>query len=145
VLDVEKIYEASSMLDRDWENIQIGQRRVGVEARKDDSYAASLVVKYTRNSTTLLALRQNQSERISWMEDLLYIAKRYQWRDSEAFALNGLGIIYEDMGERKRAMENYQMTLDFSRESKDRLLEARTLGNLGWAHIGAGEDVEYGI
>lgn len=141
----DKIHDAISMLDQEWINIQAGQEWVGKEAKKNDRKAASILVKYTRNSTTLLSLRQTEPERIRWMKDLLYIAQRYGWRRSESFALNGLGVIYEEMDERIRAIELYKMTLIIARDTKNRGLEARTLGNLGWAYIRTDEDIECGI
>jgi tetratricopeptide (TPR) repeat protein len=51
-----------------------------------------------------------------------------------AWALNNLGRVYADSGNKEHARECYQEALEIFREEKDRNGEGATLNNLGWVY-----------
>jgi Flp pilus assembly protein TadD len=55
-------------------------------------------------------------------------------RKRESYCLGGLGIVYLNQGEAKKAIEYFCGALEISREVSDRRMEAGTLGNLGNAY-----------
>src|SRR5262249_16611290 len=70
---------------------------------------------------------------IELREQGLKIAREIGDRRGEARALVSLGLAYQALGDRPRAIESYQQTLTIVRETADRRGEAHALWNLSRA------------
>jgi CHAT domain-containing protein/Flp pilus assembly protein TadD len=57
----------------------------------------------------------------------------------EAGALNGVGLVYDDLGEKQKALEFYNQALPIYRTVGDRGGEATTLNNIGFVYDSIGE------
>jgi CHAT domain-containing protein/tetratricopeptide (TPR) repeat protein len=57
----------------------------------------------------------------------------------EAEALNNMGAVYDDLGEKRKALDNYNEALLLSRAVGDRTLEAEILNNIGMTYSSLGE------
>src|SRR4029077_497241 len=60
-------------------------------------------------------------------------------KSGEALTLNNLGVVYADLGEKRKALEFYNQALPLRREIGDKSGEANTLNNLGNVYSDLGE------
>ena len=73
----------------------------------------------------------------------LAIARRLQDPSGETGALNGLGNVYDDLGQHERAIQTYGEQLRIQEQSAAGPAErAQTLNNIGWAYDGAGQSTQ---
>src|SRR5262249_14305907 len=63
------------LLEQDWEQIKLGQKWATLNAATD-ARAAALCIAYVQVGAELLELRQDSTERLSWLETALDIARR---------------------------------------------------------------------
>ncbi len=60
-------------------------------------------------------------------------------REQEAIALNNIGKVYSDLGEKQKALEYFNQSLYLRREAGDRSKEATTLNNIGAVYSDLGD------
>jgi tetratricopeptide (TPR) repeat protein len=103
-------------------------------------------VQFANNTTRYLA-RRREVRRLEWTEMGLHAARVLQtteadtdlYRRSEKLFLNELGSVWDALGEKRKALEYYELKLPIDRELGDRGGEATTLNNIGSAWDALGE------
>jgi len=60
-------------------------------------------------------------------------------RRGEASALDGIGVVYQSLGETQKALEKFNESLPIRQAVGDRSGEASTLNNIGWVYRSLGE------
>jgi tetratricopeptide (TPR) repeat protein len=130
--------EGLVLFDTEWRNVQAGQAWAAAHASDSDEVARLCSI-YPGVGAWCLKLRQRPSERITWLEPALVAAHQVKDRRAEGAHLGNLGIVYDLLGEHRRAIEYYQQTLQLAREIGDRAGEGKTLGNIGIAYKNLGE------
>ncbi|HEX2489710.1 MAG TPA: CHAT domain-containing protein, partial [Blastocatellia bacterium] len=60
-------------------------------------------------------------------------------RSGEGVTLNNIGVAYDSIGEKQKALESYNQALPILRAAGNRITEARTLTNIGEAYKSLGE------
>ena len=65
-------------------------------------------------------------------------------RAGEAATLNNIGLVYDALGERRRALETYEQALPIRREVGDRAGESVTLYNMAMVQQAEGNHAEAG-
>ncbi|MEJ5312377.1 MAG: tetratricopeptide repeat protein, partial [Anaerolineae bacterium] len=63
-------------------------------------------------------------------------------RAGEGTTLNNIGLVYNALGERRRALETYEAALAIRREVGDRAGEGTTLNNIGWIYLNEGDKAQ---
>jgi tetratricopeptide (TPR) repeat protein len=97
-----------------------------------------LCIDYPEAGHHFLDLRLHPHERIRWQDLALAAAQKLKDRQSEGFALNKLGIAWNQLSEVRKSIEYYEQALAIAREVGDRHGEGNALGNLGnaWRQLG---------
>lgn len=142
----EGIMEGFSLFDREWANIQAGQRwaesmaiRLIKESETENlshekEAALCLSSSYPNAAPLVLDLRLHPREQVRWLETALIVARFLKDRKAEEIHLNNLGLAYSYLGEYRKAIEFYEMALVIARGIKNQGEEGRCLGNLGDAY-----------
>jgi tetratricopeptide (TPR) repeat protein len=93
---------------------------------------------YSSSGASLIELRLNPRERISWLMIALFAAKQLKDRKMEGSHLINLGIAYIQLGENLLAIKILKKGLSIARKIGNRFGESNALGNLGisYAEIG---------
>jgi CHAT domain-containing protein/Tfp pilus assembly protein PilF len=73
-------------------------------------------------------------------EEALKLYRSAGDRPGEAIILISIGRVYDDLGEKQKALEYYSQSLTFRREAGDRSGEAITLNNIGKVYSDMGEN-----
>jgi len=134
----EDALDGLELYDLEAQNIHAGQVWAARFAEQDEQ-AAALCSKYAHVGAKILQLRLYPEERIAWSQAGLAAARRLEDRDAESVHLSNLGLVYNQMGEIRRAIEYYQQSLGIARELGNRKGEGIDLGNLGTAYHRLGE------
>lgn len=121
---------AFALFDREWPNIEAGQAWAAAYMTEHEE-AAELCNDYPDAGAYLLTVRLPAQEKMRYVKDALYSARKLKRRDTEALHLGNLGLAYMELGEPKEAIDFYKQALHISRETKDRRAEGNLLGNLG--------------
>jgi tetratricopeptide (TPR) repeat protein len=122
--------ESLVLFDQNWENIQLGHSYAALLAEIDRT-AAQFCSKYASSGAFILNLRQPPPERITWLENALYHARRLGNRQAEGWHLGNLGSAYRDIGENEKAIQWFERGLQLFRELKDVRAESSLHSNLG--------------
>src|SRR5262245_38259566 len=72
-------------------------------------------------------------------EEALLLWRAIGARDGEAATLNNIGLVYDSLGERHKALDFYNQALTLQREVGARNGEATTLNNIGHVYASVGE------
>ncbi len=78
-------------------------------------------------------------EYLAWHQRGLESARAMGLRQDEGTLLNNIGLVYDNLGERRRALEVYEQALAISREVGGRAGEATTLNNIGLVYDNLGD------
>jgi tetratricopeptide (TPR) repeat protein len=124
------------LFDREWSNIQAAQIWAEKNA-KGNNKVAVLCDSYAGNAS-LLALRLHPHSLIRWHNASLNAAKQLKKRSSEGAHLGNLGLVYDDLGETRKAIKYHEQALAIHRDIGDKQGESANLGNIGnaYAHLG---------
>ncbi|MGL5065867.1 MAG: tetratricopeptide repeat protein [Microcoleus sp.] len=76
---------------------------------------------------------------IAKYEEALKLYRSAGNRAKEAVTLNNIGLAYNNLGEKQKALDYYNQSLPLSRAAGDRSVEAVTLNNIGLAYDNLGE------
>jgi tetratricopeptide (TPR) repeat protein len=72
-------------------------------------------------------------------EEALNAYRAAKDREGEAAMLNNLGVVYNSMGQREKALDYYKQALNIKQELHDRAGESTVLGNVGRIYEGVGD------
>src|ERR1051325_446454 len=103
------------------------------------AHIAAMCMDYPGIAFYLLNSIQHPREHIQWREAALVAAQHLKDRQSEGEQYGYLGVMYADLGETERAIENYERAIAIAREVGDEYLEAHMVGNLGIAYQTIGD------
>jgi len=78
-------------------------------------------------------------EYLAWHQRGLDAARALKQTKDEGTLLNNIGLVYNNLGERRRALEYYEQALPIHREVGNRAVEATTLNNIGMVYDALGE------
>jgi tetratricopeptide (TPR) repeat protein len=126
------------LFDLERGNIEAGQAWAAAHSQKNRE-AAELCSGYPHRGAYVLHLRQHPLDNIRWLESAVSAARRLDDRRAEANRLGNLGVAYDLLGERSRAIEHHEQALAIHREIGDRRGEGKDWGNLGNAYQSLGE------
>jgi tetratricopeptide (TPR) repeat protein len=117
---------------------------IRIEAGQSDQWERGLA--FASNITTYLA-RRREVRRVEWLEMGLKAARSLHQRGTgdqelykrrEVLFLSELGSVWSDLGEKRKALEYYDLALPLYRAVGDKRGEASTLNNIGsvWDALG---------
>ena len=129
---------ALKMFDAEWPHIHTAQEWAAAHSSRDPE-AARICADYPLAVRYCLPLRQTSRYQVRWWEAALKAARRIGDRRTEESVLRNLGLVYEDLGDTRRAIRCHLRDLEMARESGDRHGESRALNNLGSAYVARGE------
>jgi tetratricopeptide (TPR) repeat protein len=141
------ILPGMKLFDKEWANIKAGQAWAGgliINARKlkknvELKNALKLANIYPNSGINVLVLRLHPQDIIQWHETGLVAARMMKDRNEVAH-LHNLGIAYADLGEMRRAIEFYELSLSGKRKIKyGEKYEGNTLNGLGNVYLYLGE------
>jgi tetratricopeptide (TPR) repeat protein len=131
--------------------------KINLRKTRAESIGAATVQKVSQQSS---GTKQPSAADVAWNEGMeLYrqgtveslkaaiekfeeAAKLYStsgYRGNEAFALNKIGLVYSDLGDKKKALTYYNQALPLLRVVGDRSSEADTLNNIGSVYDALGD------
>jgi tetratricopeptide (TPR) repeat protein len=134
----ENVVAGLALYDIEQRNIAAGQAWA-VERIEVSDDAAQLAAEYADAGYYVLSLRLTPRAQIGWLKAQLKACRRLGDRRGEAAALGNLGHAYRDLGQPRRAIEQFARVLRIAREIGDRRYEGNALGGLGNAHYSLGE------
>jgi tetratricopeptide (TPR) repeat protein len=134
----EAIKTGLALFDAELRNIEAGQKWA-CEQSDGAETAALLCNAYLNAGAYVLNLRQHPRENILWLESALAAARQLKDRAAEGGHLGNLGIVYDTLGETRRAIECHEQALVINREIGNRRGEGQDLGSLGIAYAALGE------
>lgn len=126
----EGIGQGLVLFDRERENIEAGQAWAAARAEQDGA-TARLSERYCGWGWSVLTLRLNRREHISWLEQALAAARYLNDQRTEAAHLGSLGEAYAELGETDRAIVYHKQALAIVKAIKIWYGEVHALGNLG--------------
>lgn len=139
------VFRGLELFDREWENIQAGQKWAAENISKSKEIA-DIVTKYPSAGVYCLDLRLNPRKRIIWLDSSLKANRLLGNRGGEGVTLSNLGTAYAALGDIRKAQELYKQALVIDREIGDRRGEGADLHNLGLSYYELGhvqEAVEF--
>jgi tetratricopeptide (TPR) repeat protein len=134
----EALVRGLQMFEREWENIRAGQAWASANA-KVHKEIARMCSWYPSAGGYLLFLRLPPRECLIWLESALAAARDLGDRSAEGAHLGNLGLVYNSLGEYRRAIDYQEQRLAVARELGDRQGEGAALGGLGSAYILLGD------
>jgi tetratricopeptide (TPR) repeat protein len=120
-----------------WRDIEAvyGQIKWAFEFATEDE----LVFRFMRALVQYQRLRGLWADLLNWHERGLEIAVGQKDHMTVATLLNNIGLMYENLGQREKALEYHERALPIRQEVEDRSGEATTLNNLGCAYDSLGQ------
>jgi tetratricopeptide (TPR) repeat protein len=134
----EHVFAGLALYDLEQRNIAAGQGWA-VKCIEISDQASRLAAEYANVGAYVLSLRLTPRVRIGWFEAQLKACRTLGNRRDEVNALGNLGNAYNDLGEPRRAIEQFTQVLTIAHEIGDRGSEGITLNNLGNAYYELGE------
>ena len=125
-------------LDLEWANIREAQQWITANCQISQA-AAHLCSLFPNAGVNILTQRLSMRQLITWLESGLQAATALGYRQLESHYLGGLGNIYSNLSEPRKAVECFERRLRIDRAVGDRRSEAVTLSNLGVALTNLGE------
>jgi len=125
-------------LDLEWDNIRAAQQWISTN-RQNSQAAAHLCSLFPNAGVNILGQRLSLRQLIAWLESGLQAAADQGYRQLESQYLGGLGNLYFNRGEMRKAVEYYDRRLLIDRAVGDRRSEAVTLSHLGIALTSLGD------
>lgn len=132
------VLQALAYLDREHENVVLGQSRAAAYAAIDPR-ALSLCSRYPDVAAMLLPLRFSAQDRVRWRTTGLKAAQELRDPWLESSHLIGLANALDDLGATERALKSYLLALGLKRELGDEAGEARVRANIAIALTRAGK------
>src|SRR5208337_2884878 len=125
-------------------NVAAGRYRVTVENLRAPSDADHARVAAERIFSEAAQLQGQGSADSLRMALQKYLASLPLWRTAgdryeEALTQDGIGVVYDDLGEKQKALDYYNQALSLLRAVGDRADEAGTLNNIGLVYDALGE------
>ena len=121
----------------DWRQITsaYGQIKWAFESSEDDA----TLFRFIRALARYQKLRGLWADSLRWKERGLKAAEKQQDRKKVAVHLNNIGLVYNRLGQREKALEYYQSALLTEQDVVDRRGEATTLNNIGTVYSNWGQ------
>jgi len=123
--------------------LYVGDALADTYAARPDLTARAQTFAY---NTINYVFRRREIRRTAWLDMGLATARTLQTSTADAqtyqqhasLFLNGLGLLWSDLGEQRKALDYYEQALPLRRAGGDRGGEAATLSNIGaaWADLG---------
>jgi tetratricopeptide (TPR) repeat protein len=114
------------------------QRETVTDTAKSDTDVLRRGQQFALNTSRYLANRR-AVRHIPWTVLGLATSRALNDKREQARYLNDLGLVYDALGEKRRALEYYEQALPLSREVGDKGGEATTLNNIGGVYDALGE------
>ncbi|HEU0080074.1 MAG TPA: TIR domain-containing protein, partial [Longimicrobiaceae bacterium] len=126
-----------SAAGNDWRVIAdfYGQIKWAFEYSTDDSVSAYFIEALARYQR----LRGLWADSLKWKERGLEAAERQNNQRAVAALLNSIGIVYDNLGQRDKALQYFERALPIRQEVGDRSGEATTLNNIGSVYDNLGQ------
>ena len=104
-------------------------------------HAPEQIVDYVSAVQNFLRVRGRPFELINWLNDALTQTRAANDHKNEGATLNNLGLVYDDLGQKDKALDYYAQALDILRDAEhgDRAGEGVTLNNLGGVYRALGQ------
>jgi tetratricopeptide (TPR) repeat protein len=112
--------------------------QIEAEGGLEDSALVARAMAFAEN-TTRYVYRRREEHREKWLEMGLATSRHLRRQEHESLFLNDLGLVYNALGERDRALEFYQQALPIHRTVGNRQMKAVTLNNIGMIYKALGE------
>ncbi len=118
--------------------LEVGDRLVEQhQSTPDDTAVTDRALNFAQNIHSYLRNRR-EVHRVAWLEMGLRVAQTKTDQEWEALFLDELGMIWNAMGEPRKALNYHELALPLRRRMEDRGGEATTLNNIGlvWRAMG---------
>lgn len=117
--------------------VKIEELRAAVE--QDKSRIAAEQIFARAELLRLQGTKDSLQEAVKKYEEALQLYRVLNDRIREAMTLNTVGFIYDNIGEKEKALDYYGQALTLTRAAQDHEGEAATLNNLGFVYYSIGE------
>jgi tetratricopeptide (TPR) repeat protein len=124
--------------DADWLDVVAGADWALARLAGDGSEAAEWVNRYV-GALSAVGTRRNRWLGQRWLQAGIKAAQMLEDQRAEAAFLNNLGLVYDDLGEKRQALEYHEQALSLRRQVGDRAGEATTLNNIGRVYDALGK------
>ncbi|MBK1990798.1 tetratricopeptide repeat protein [Sphaerospermopsis aphanizomenoides BCCUSP55] len=111
---------------------QQGTQQEAMGAKAEKLFQEGMQLYRQRTKESLL-------QAINKWEEALLLYRAVEDRRSEATTLNNIGLVYDSLGEKQKALEYYNQVLPLDRAAEDKGGEATTLNNIGSVYDSLGE------
>jgi tetratricopeptide (TPR) repeat protein len=112
--------------------------QVEAESGLEDATLVERALAFAYNIYSYVGLRREERKE-KWLEMGLATSRTLQNQKCESLFLNELGIFYDALGEKDKALQYYEQALPLDRAIGDRGSEATTLSNIGAVYDALGE------
>jgi tetratricopeptide (TPR) repeat protein len=124
-------------------HIHVVGNRLVEQTTPDDTPEESftLALRFANNICRYLEMRREVGQ-VEWLEMGLKVASYWNDQDKAALFFNGLGLYYDDLGEKAKALDYYEQALSLRRAMADHRGESETLTNIGGVYYALGEQTK---